>query len=71
MLHMPKDNLYGILRELRGNIPQITDLFKLDHSKAVATWTHIVDSKLLTRLSSDFPTMVTICGGGSDRKSVV
>jgi len=71
MQHMPKDNLYGILRELRGNIPQLTDLLKLDRSKSVAAWTHIVDSKLLTRLSSDFPIMVTICGGGSSGKSTL
>ncbi|UCD31688.1 MAG: dynamin family protein [Desulfobacterales bacterium] len=71
MQHMPKDHLYGILRELRINIPQIADLLKLDRREDIAAWTHIVDSKLITRLSSDFPIMATICGGGSSGKSTL
>ena len=68
---MPKDNLYGSLRELRRQVPQIADLLHLDRDKDVAAWRNIVDSKLLNRLSSDFPVMATICGGGSSGKSTL
>ncbi len=71
MEHMPKDNLYGYLRQLRRQIPQITDLLHLGRNQDVAAWTNIIDSKLLNRLSSDFPVMATICGGGSSGKSTL
>ena len=64
-------NLNDALRRLRNNIPRVTDKLKLDLSRDVATWANIVDSKLLTRLSPDFPLMVTICGGGSSGKSTL
>jgi hypothetical protein len=64
-------NLNVALRRLRSNIPRVTDTLKLDLSGDVATWANIVDSKLLTRLSPDFPLMVTICGGGSSGKSTL
>jgi hypothetical protein len=64
-------NLNVALRRLRSNIPRVTDTLKLDLSGDVAKWANIVDSKLLTRLSPDFPLMVTICGGGSSGKSTL
>jgi len=66
-----EQNLNDALRKLRNNIPRVTDKLKLDLSRDVATWANIVDSKLLTRLSPDFPLMVTICGGGSSGKSTL
>jgi hypothetical protein len=64
-------NLNDALGRLRSNIPCVTDKLKLDLSGDVAAWANIVDSKLLTRLSPDFPLMVTICGGGSSGKSTL
>lgn len=64
-------NLNDALGRLRSNIPRVTDKLKLDLSGDVAAWANIVDSKLLTRLSPDFPLMVTICGGGSSGKSTL
>ena len=59
------ENLYGqnlndALQKLRSKIPRITDRLGLDLGKDVVTWANIVDSKLLTRLSPDFPLMATI-----------
>lgn len=70
------ENLYGqnlndALQKLRSNIPRVTDGLGLDLGKDVVTWANIVDSKLLTRLSPDFPLMATICGGGSSGKSTL
>ena len=70
------ENLYGqnlndALQKLRSNIPRVTDRLGLDLGKDVVTWANIVDSKLLTRLSPDFPLMATICGGGSSGKSTL
>ena len=45
------------------------DRLGLGRSKDVTAWSKIVDGKLLTRLSPDFPIMATICGGGSSGKS--
>ncbi|MBW1849706.1 MAG: hypothetical protein JRJ27_21880, partial [Deltaproteobacteria bacterium] len=64
-----KQNITDALKMLRTSIPAIQDRLRLDRSKDVATWTKIVDGKLLIRLSSDFPIMGTICGGGSSGKS--
>jgi len=50
-----KQNITDALKTLRTNIPAIQDRLRLGRSKDVATWTKIVDGKLLIRLSSDFP----------------
>jgi hypothetical protein len=71
MQHTPKDNLYDALKQLRQHIPQLADLLRLNRSKDVAAWTAVVDSKLLSRLSANFPVMATICGGGSAGKSTL
>ena len=68
---MYQQNIDDALRKLRDGIPQLTDMLKLDCGKDVTTWANIVDSKLLVRLSPDFPIMATICGGGSSGKSTL
>jgi hypothetical protein len=47
----------------------VQERLKLGRDKDIAAWTNIVDRKLLTRLSFDFPVLATICGGGSSGKS--
>ena len=69
MEHLYRQNITHALKILRRCIPGIQDRLKLGRSKDIAAWTQIVDSKLLTRLSPDFPIMATICGGGSSGKS--
>jgi hypothetical protein len=69
MEHLYRQNIIHALKILRRCIPGIQDRLKLGRSKDIAAWTQIVDSKLLTRLSPDFPIMATICGGGSSGKS--
>jgi hypothetical protein len=69
MEHLYRQNITHSLKILRRCIPGIQDRLKLGRSKDIAAWTQIVDSKLLTRLSPDFPIMATICGGGSSGKS--
>jgi len=69
MGNLYKQNITDALKILRTSIPAVQDRLRLGRSKDVATWTKMVDSKLLTRLSSDFPIMATICGGGSSGKS--
>ncbi|MBW2193423.1 MAG: dynamin family protein [Deltaproteobacteria bacterium] len=59
------------LLKLKTDIPLVTELLKIGHPRDVAAWTHVVEGKLLTRLSSDFPLMATICGGGSSGKSTL
>jgi len=68
---MYQQNIDDALRKLRDGIPKLTDMLKLDCGKDVTTWANIVDSKLLVRLSPDFPIMATICGGGSSGKSTL
>lgn len=62
-------NIIHALKILRRCIPDVQDRLWLGRSKDVNAWSRIVDSKLLTRLSPDFPIMATICGGGSSGKS--
>ncbi|MGD2149097.1 MAG: 50S ribosome-binding GTPase, partial [Desulfobacterales bacterium] len=69
MEHLYKQNITDALKILRRCIPGVQDKLGLDQSKDIAGWTQIVDGKLLTRLSFDFPIMATICGGGSSGKS--
>lgn len=62
-------NIIHALKILRRCIPDVQDRLGLGQSKDVTAWCKIVDGKLLTRLSPDFPIMATICGGGSSGKS--
>ena len=69
MKNLYKQNITDALKILRRCIPGVQDRLRLGRSKDIAAWTKIVDGKLLTRLSPDFPIIATICGGGSSGKS--
>lgn len=71
MTVMDEKKLTGALKKLRDYIPRVMDSLGIDRSKKIDTWMHIIDNKLLARLSSDFPIMATICGGGSSGKSTL
>lgn len=71
MVDINEKNLTQTLKKLRTNIPHVMNLLGLDRGREIDTWTHIIDNKLLARLSSDFPIMATICGGGSSGKSTL
>jgi len=64
-----KQNITHALKILRRCIPDVQDRLELGRSKDITAWSKIVDGKLLTRLSPDFPIIATICGGGSSGKS--
>ena len=63
--------LYEALKDLRGNIPRLAELLRLGENQDITSWTHIVDTKLLARFSSDFPVVAAVCGGGSSGKSTL
>ena len=71
MKNLYTHNLNDALRKLRDDILRIVDLLGLHRGKETDTWAHILDHKLLVRLSPDFPIMATICGGGSSGKSTL
>jgi hypothetical protein len=71
MKNIYEQSINDSLRELRRDIPRINDMLGLHLGKDVDKWTKIVDGKLLTRLSPDFPLLATICGGGSSGKSTL
>jgi hypothetical protein len=63
--------LYDALKKLRENIPRLADLLKFGNDEHIRFWTDIVDAKLLSRLTPDFPVVAAICGGGSSGKSTL
>ncbi len=63
--------LFDALKKLRENIPRLADLLKFGDHKQIRFWTDIVDAKLLSRLTPDFPVVAAICGGGSSGKSTL
>ena len=71
MKNLDDQNLIDALKKLRADIPRVMDVMGLDRHKEAEPWTQIIDKKLLTKLSPDFPLMVTICGGGSSGKSTL
>jgi hypothetical protein len=60
---------FEALKKLRKNIPRLSGLLKLGNDEQIRFWTDIVDAKLLSRLTPDFPVVAAICGGGSSGKS--
>jgi len=62
---------YNALKQLRDLIPRLAELLKLGGNEDIGFWTNIIDAKLLTRLSPDFPLVAAICGGGSSGKSTL
>ena len=71
MKNMNDQNLNETLKKVRSDIPRVMDLLGIDRHKAADAWGQIIDKKLLTRLSPDFPLTITICGGGSSGKSTL
>lgn len=71
MKNLDDQNLIDALKKIRADIPRVMDMLGLDRHKAAEPWAQIIDKKLLTKLSPDFPLMVTICGGGSSGKSTL
>ncbi len=63
--------LYDALKDLRANIPRLAELLKTGGNQDIASWAHIVDAKLLSRCSPDFPIVAAVCGGGSSGKSTL
>jgi hypothetical protein len=61
--------LYETFKNLRTNIPRLAKRLKLGQNQNIASWAHIVDTKLLARFSPDFPIVAAVCGGGSSGKS--
>ena len=62
---------YDALGQLRDHIPRLTDLLRLGNPEEIRLWSEIIDAKLLSRLSPDFPMVAAICGGGSSGKSTL
>ena len=62
---------YNALRQLRDHIPRLAEMLKLGSDQDIGFWTNIIDAKLLSRLSPDFPLVAAICGGGSSGKSTL
>ena len=71
MKNLNDHNLIDALKKIRADIPRVMDVLGLDRHKEADTWAQIIDKKLLTKLSPDFPLMATICGGGSSGKSTL
>jgi GTPase SAR1 family protein len=71
MKNLNDQNLNDALKIVRGDIPRAMDVLGLDRHKATESWAQVIDKKLLTKLSPDFPLMITICGGGSSGKSTL
>ena len=63
--------LYEALKDLRTNIPRLAELLRLGENQEISSWTHVVDAKLLSRFSPDFPVVAAVCGGGSSGKSTL
>ena len=62
---------YNALRQLRDHIPRLAEMLKLGSDEDIGFWTNIIDAKLLSRLSPNFPLVAAICGGGSSGKSTL
>ncbi len=62
-----KSSLGEEIETLKYNLPALIDSLKLDVD--VSAWKSNVDKKLLPKLSSDYPLVAAICGGGSSGKS--
>ncbi len=59
------------LLRLRQAVPRLCRRLDVSLPPRAEGWEHVFDSKLLPRISSDFPLMAAICGGGSSGKSTL
>jgi len=71
MKNLNDQNLNDTLKKVRSDIPRVMEMLGIHRHESVDNWIQIIDKKLLTKLSPDFPLMVTICGGGSAGKSTL
>jgi len=71
MKHILDRKLNDALDKLKSDIPRLLDTLCLGDAVDMASWTNIINGKLLPRLSSDFPLMAAVCGGGSSGKSTL
>jgi len=59
------------LLRLREAVPRLCRGLDVSPPPRTEGWEHAFDSKLLPRISPDFPLMAAICGGGSSGKSTL
>jgi hypothetical protein len=59
------------LLRLRGSVPRLCRRLGLHPPPETEGWERVFDSKLLPRISPDFPLVAAICGGGSSGKSTL
>jgi hypothetical protein len=64
-------NIHDALKSLRCEIPALAALLKLGGERELASWSNVIDAKLLSRFAPDFPLVAAICGGGSSGKSTL
>ncbi len=63
--------IYNALKSLRDEIPALAVLLRLGDEHEISSWRNVIDAKLLSRFSPDFPLVAAICGGGSSGKSTL
>jgi ATP-dependent protease HslVU (ClpYQ) peptidase subunit len=63
--------IFEALKCLRSDIPALAGLLSLGNQQEIDSWANIIDAKLLSRFSPDFPLVAAICGGGSSGKSTL
>ena len=66
-----EQDLFDALKQLRSYIPRLADQLQLGDDEEIGFWNNMVDAKLLSRLTPDFPVVAAICGGGSSGKSTL
>ncbi len=59
------------LAGLQSDIPELIDTLAMKERVDMRGWREIMDTRLIPRLSPDFPLVVSICGGGSSGKSTL
>lgn len=65
------DGTIDTLRRLKDDTAALADMLALDSRPAIATWQQVIQTRLLPRLSPDFPLVAAVCGGGSSGKSTL
>ena len=64
-----KSALNQALEDLRRDGPALNDALCLGAD--LDAWIHVIQARLLSRFSADFPMIATVCGGGSSGKSTL
>ncbi|PKN55650.1 MAG: hypothetical protein CVU56_20295 [Deltaproteobacteria bacterium HGW-Deltaproteobacteria-14] len=68
---MPADVTHDALKTLRERTPRLLATLGVTASEADLAWLRTLDTRLLPRLSPDFPLIAAITGGGSAGKSTL